>query len=60
MLGLSQSFDNMQRNAALLKRNVAPHREGMARGTEGRQTRSILAHADTAREETRVVACAAL
>lgn len=50
----------MQCDTALLEGDVALRREGMARGTEWRETQAVLAHADLTREEARVIARAAL
>lgn len=58
-MGSRKPFDDMQRNAALLKGMVTLHRKGMARCTERGERRSALAHANVTREEARVVTCAA-
>jgi hypothetical protein len=50
----------MQCNTTLLEGKVTLRREGMARSTESGETRSVLAHADVARKEARVVARTAL
>jgi len=50
----------MQRETPLVEADVALRREGVSRGPEGGETRSVLAHADLVREEAGVVARAAL
>ena len=50
----------MQCDAALLEGDVTLRRERMARGTEWRETKAVLAHANLTREEARVIARAAL